>query len=952
MDFKTTSLALLLFFLIGNFPISAQKYVLKNEQKHQPNTLIVKVKNNSTHAFQADGKMNQNQKVNTLLSRLGVKKARRLFKEKTLDKIGVRKKLVNISKYNIENIYKLEIAETQNLEQVIAELKKESWILYAEPAYAHKTLFEVDDTFASFQYGHINSQVYDAWDIEKGDTSVIVGVIDTGCRTSHPEFEGQLQYNWAEKNGTIGIDDDLNGFVDDTLGYDFGDWDNDITDPGVHGTEVTSIIASKVNNGFGTVGVGFNTRVLPVRIATYNNGEYLRNEYEGVMYAVENGARIINLSWGRKGFPSQYEQDIINYITDIYDVMVVAAAGNTNAYIDFYPASYHNVLSVSHSDLNDARDVNATYSYFIDLQAFGVRPVASTWYVNQFDEGHQNVTGSSYASPFVAGIGALVAAHYPDLSALQIAELLRISSDNVYDTLGNAPYPEQLGKGRVNALRALLERGDSPALRMKNFAYSGDFGNYLVADDTLEITADFINYLRPSTSNLTVSLSTVSSFATVLTENQTFNLGVMNTFGEKNNTAAPFKLHLHSDIPDNHTIYLRLGFTDDNYTDFQYFAITFQQKTLDIGFARIGLGIGTNGRLGALGTPQNPVGMGFTFDGIQIMGELGLMISQNSNTVSDAVLSTPNNKNNDFKATSPVLVHEVLDTLLSVVSSFNDLAENLNPIGLEIDQKVSGSYIAPHQNYISLEYNIKNVSGNIIDSLNIALFADWDLAGSQNFADWDTLNGFGYIYDEQNNYMGIKISNPNNSYFAFDMTDVGGNNINLTDEFSSLEKHQAMSNRISRTKAGYGIGGGNVAHSVGTTVFNLQTDSTYKVHFTIMGGTSLAELQNTLPNTTIFTSQLEQGETPEFADSVFCKNVSFPISPLGGFAFNFYKDASLDTLLHSGASLLIENPDTITTYYVTNIDKTLESDVATIRLHASQIEADFSFPTTLKLGLK
>ena len=221
-------------------------------------------------------------------------------------------------------------------------------------------------------------------------------------------------------------------------------------------------------------------------------------------YAAEEGARVINLSYGREGFPSWYEQDMIDFLTETYHVVFVASGGNTFTDGPYFPASYNNVLAVGHSNSGDQRTGSTTHNYFLDVLAPGAG-VASI----QNGGGYNNsITGSSYAAPFVAGIAALLIEKFPSLTGQQIAELIRTTADDVYGISPNNSHPFKLGKGRVNARRALTEKDTRPAIRMSDYTFSSSVGRQILfGGETLTLHCDFTNYLAPSSSNLQVSLS-------------------------------------------------------------------------------------------------------------------------------------------------------------------------------------------------------------------------------------------------------------------------------------------------------------------------------------------------------------------------------------------------------------------------------------------------------------
>ena len=190
-----------------------------------------------------------------------------------------------------------------------------------------------------------------AWGIEQGNPEVTVAVVDSGIATRHPEFRSQLWRNSGEipRNG---IDDDRNGYIDDINGWDFsdaptlpggGDWrvrDNEPEDETGHGTHVSGIIAAAGNNGIGIAGIAWKCRLMPLRAGfKYGGGEYLQNDdlAAAIVYAADNGAQVINMSWG-DWVNAFIIEDALAYAA-ARGCVLVGAAGNSGSLGSFYPAA-------------------------------------------------------------------------------------------------------------------------------------------------------------------------------------------------------------------------------------------------------------------------------------------------------------------------------------------------------------------------------------------------------------------------------------------------------------------------------------------------------------------------------------------------------------------------------------------------------------------------------------
>jgi subtilisin family serine protease len=230
----------------------------------------------------------------------------------------------------------------------------------------------------------------DAWEISTGGEEFVIAVIDSGVAYSHPDLSSNMWTNpgedpWSDPNDPRtgnGIDDDGNGKVDDWRGWDFVDGNNDPMDYNGHGTHVAGTIAAMGNNGGGITGVMWRARMMPLRFLNADGIGWVSDAIYAIEYAVEQGVRVINASWGTTSF----SQSLLGSIQLCQDkgVFVVAAAGNSGANTDsnpFYPASYNlpNIISVA---ATDQRDNLAPFSNWgpstVDVAAPGVA-ICSTW---------------------------------------------------------------------------------------------------------------------------------------------------------------------------------------------------------------------------------------------------------------------------------------------------------------------------------------------------------------------------------------------------------------------------------------------------------------------------------------------------------------------------------------------------------------------------------------------
>ncbi len=213
--------------------------------------------------------------------------------------------------------------------------------------------------------------------------------------------------------------------------------------------------------------------------------------YAAVLFAAQHHG-VLNLSWGSPNSLSQANQDIINAAVLEHDAVIVAAAGNTPSEIEFYPASYENVLSVASSNLDDTKSSFSTFSYKVDI----IAPSTSNYTTMNNGAYGLSGPGTSFSSPLVAGAAALLKAHFPEMTAQQIMEQLRVSSQDVYAVGSNQNFFGQLGKGRLDMFNALTSTNKS--IRLLEFEYSDPFGAFAFYSDTVDITGQFQNFLSPT----------------------------------------------------------------------------------------------------------------------------------------------------------------------------------------------------------------------------------------------------------------------------------------------------------------------------------------------------------------------------------------------------------------------------------------------------------------------
>ncbi len=257
-------------------------------------------------------------------------------------------------------------------------------------------------------------------------TNVVVGVLDTGIDTNHPDLATNIWRNSGEIAGN-GIDDDRNGYVDDTNGWDFANNDANPMDDNGHGTHVAGTIGASGNNGIGVSGVAWQVLLMPLKFMDSNGSGSLSNAIEGINYARRMGAKIINASWGGGGFSSALQSAITQFQNA--GGIFVAAAGNessNNSTTPAYPANYSGVISVGASTRNDTLASFSNFGTNVDIVAPGAS-ILSTLPNNRYGL----LSGTSMAAPHVSGALALLWGQNTTLTASAISNALLNNTNNV-----------------------------------------------------------------------------------------------------------------------------------------------------------------------------------------------------------------------------------------------------------------------------------------------------------------------------------------------------------------------------------------------------------------------------------------------------------------------------------------------------------------------------------------
>jgi len=415
--------------------------------------------------------------------------------------------------------YYVEFESDVDVAAVLDEYGAIEQVVKAQPIGIHECHqdFPDDPDFVEQWYLYQDANEYhihapSGWELETGDRTAIIAIVDTGVLWEHPDLHNAIWVNPGEDldaDGEIWDSDDLdgqdsddNGLVDDVIGWDFVSsssdlWpgedgslaDNDPRDFNGHGTHCAGIAAAVRNNNIGVAGIGggdkrYGVRIMPLRIGySFNDGGYengrgsMYHMAQAFAYATEKGAAVINLSFGNSN-SSGFGDAVANALAN--GVLIVQSAGNTNDDIPDYLGTIPEVISVAATKINDTRAGYSDYGSWITVSAPGGASacpcIYSTWSFhdpdgsNPYTPGYIAVSGTSMASPVVVGLAGLVKSHHPEYDRDEIFQLIVDNADDI--DYRNPGYEGLLGSGRVNVYNTLS------GLTSADFTVDTNWGHY------------------------------------------------------------------------------------------------------------------------------------------------------------------------------------------------------------------------------------------------------------------------------------------------------------------------------------------------------------------------------------------------------------------------------------------------------------------------------------------
>lgn len=467
----------------------------------QTQQIIVKLKKDASQEvfnnFVNENPRSGNSDIARICSQLNVNSSKQLFKN-ILPQLS---RLDNSSSFDLDRIFILEI-QLGNISSAITLLSASKEIEYVQLNNQFKlenTAFTPNDTYYNQQYYLRKTGLESVWNTTRGDSNVLIGIVDSGLDFLHPDLQTSFKINPGE-NGldaqgrnkrTNGIDDDNNGFIDDWRGWDFvdapftgdprrGDYldpDNDPADDNKfsHGTAVTGIINATFNNGLGIASVAPNCKVLVMRAFDAEGQGEEDDVANAVLYGLIQGVRVFNFSFGDYVF-SNMLRDVVEFAYQ-NNAVVITSAGNDAGFRLHYPSSYDEVISVAASDENDFKASFSSFGETVDIYAPGFQILTTTRTgkgSSEFGGNYEKFNGTSFAAPHIAGIAALLLSQNNDLTNEEIRGLL--VSTTTYLS-GQNSWTGRFASGRVNAINALNNINFSSIARIYNPSQDYTFYN-------------------------------------------------------------------------------------------------------------------------------------------------------------------------------------------------------------------------------------------------------------------------------------------------------------------------------------------------------------------------------------------------------------------------------------------------------------------------------------------
>lgn len=448
----------------------------------------------------------------------------------------------------LDRIYRLDYDGSIPLEHAVALLGADPNVEYAEPDYVARAARVPNDAEYSQQWALAKINAPAAWDVSTGSSAVVIAVIDSGLDLDHPEFAGRLWVNPSEQAGT-GVDNDLNGYIDDINGWNVFANNTALDDDNGHGTQVAGVIGAASDNSVGVAGMCWTCQLMIVKASQATGIANYSDIAAGVAYAASNGAHVINLSLGGYADSAMLRDAIREAATT---AVIVAGAGNDDTSNPFYPAAYPEVMAVAATDQNDHKAVFSDYGAWVDVTAPGTS--IRTTQVG----GYATANGTSLSAPFVAGLAGLIRSAHPNWSPELVKWQILNTAAGIENL--NPTFVKQLGYGRIDAGSALATVPQARAA-VESYSIDGQPNGRPAPGQTFQLMLTLRNLWMPA-QNLQATLTSTDPYVTISDAVSAF--GSIDSGKLGSNSAEPFGITIAINTPYNHPLALTLLLTGDN----------------------------------------------------------------------------------------------------------------------------------------------------------------------------------------------------------------------------------------------------------------------------------------------------------------------------------------------------------------------------------------------------
>lgn len=481
-------------------------------------------------------------------------------------------------------------------------MKNNDQIEVAEPYYLNEIQgYTPNDPLVANQEDALTLiRAFDAWEVEKGNPDIVIGISDNGIQQSHEDLKDNIKLNTSDPIN--GLDDDGNGYIDDYNGFNLDGWREgelpwNTTSSDNHGTFVAGIAGADFDNNKGVAGIGGMSSIFPIRIGSADSKPTkVIYSYESIIYAGVRKFSVLNCSWGRSKNYSSLEKSVIDYAI-ANDVAIITSSGNTaggqERTTKFYPAGYKGVLGVGAVTGFDGEIGSSTLGTHARIMA-----PATGNYTTDIDRGQGNpysnlTAATSYSSPVVAGAVAIARSKYPNLDAIQSIEFVRQCVDDISDDLF---FYKDITPGRLNMFKIVTTDPMSiPGITIEEIKFydnSGAEQTRFSLGDTVSVDVKILNVLG-NAENLEFKLSRAyPEFpAIIFIDSLSSSIDISTNETE---TIGKFKFVINNNYNDK--IIFRLNIKDDKeYKDFVLFdkdfyteITTFENESIKFSISDLG----------------------------------------------------------------------------------------------------------------------------------------------------------------------------------------------------------------------------------------------------------------------------------------------------------------------------------------------------------------------------